>query len=1556
MRSSLKTVVVAASLLLATHFGSVFAQTDAETALQNARTAFANERFEAARDLLETASQTDAENPDIILLLGRAHYQLGELDQAIAAWRRTLKLAPAHAYAKRMVDTLQGKILDADVRIKVIESLLEEQLPQLAQPEIFSLKRGSLSRPQLVRLLSLEAQAMIDLGQAGEALKSLRELAVRDPDQSATAHTRLLTGKAKLALGGDSIAEGLAILTAVKAEFADAVEGVAADLALISFRMDQGEDAIDELAAWITANPQHVDRHAARQTMIRAVSVFLQEAARQPIPNKEDALSEVDSRVLAAAEHALTSLKQADDSLQLANQLVAHIQTRLIANGSFAAADTALQRLLNLELPNPSRTAFETTLNNTKSLAASEELGLILVAIKDGDGSPEALANWIQRHAQHTSLSAARRSLVAAYLEQTLRQGNPSADAELTQSDKAAIVVAGQVLQSLDPVREKLKLIQELLAHLKSHYSTHGANAAAISGQRAILDLQLPRVVRRAVLSELADTQTTVALARLESEVSAGTLEAGPLPADLLAVLQTFAAISQEFPDQPSWSKQASVGARIVALSPRIEWPAKVTQIKATDGWALEFVLPVIVADPDLKTMKTASSVVSAVVDGVAAIGQKSARGLAATAHQRLLDVLPEDHTLWPQTVIRQLSLRIVDDASRFRENVGAGQGQLNAKLTEDQKSILALASTLIGRRPRMAPQVLSELQPFLALRKKAGYDALVQLSYALLEESLPPPQLRSVRLAVAQSWVDQVIGKHTRLLANGFQPPKELDPQLQKTLVRCYELASDLEPGHEFVKVVQGVRSTVIAHYRNLQYQETAAVAIKVKAEQSVEWLDAAAEFELASLRMSIALDVLANQTRRFQGRENMTLTPAVQQALAGFEQFVTDRPTDRLVSQAVTKILSVGKTYENYEKYDTAAQIYANLETFATNNQALQQAKPNTATVAQRTALAVAVAMHVKARRSLAETMKGQPDDADPPAELSEEFQQAVAAYQAIITKYSDSPLISSAIGKLMEIALQHASVGAWDVAESVYADLQAQQLPLRQPERLDFARALCEMGKVIPQHARQMLAAITLWERQTRSADGAVSQLAMGFDQATGVMGDPFGGGFGGAGMEGQSEEMMMEMMEMGGAIANAPATAETPPLDDLFGAPATVPEVADQIVGDFAVDSARAVRESDLLAAVRRQQSALASQVAMLRDNEIQHVERNGRAAIQQGQQAAPQLQRMAVPVLSDAEIARRQTILDVAYTKLQAIRKLYADSTTAGQAREQILVIVNHWRSIKHWQRSAELVKRFLADNPTDSELPNLRHEIARDYLAWAAGAVKPGTPKQEMLDEVNKRFTLAREELSGIIAAFPDQQSLKHQAQWDIATSHLSQARVVAGFSSTLARGQFVRAANELLATADQYHDHPQIGELPQMLWNIAQELTNRRFYDEAITVWNEMTLHYPGDPLAEQAALQIAQTYQHQLRLPLRAVESYLELNFARGGSDTALQDSIFQIATRTDERKALGRVAACAGDVCRQFSHPCQCRTDIDDDRPGSPNQRSLGRRNRRLSTCDP
>ncbi|MGD0783460.1 MAG: tetratricopeptide repeat protein, partial [Candidatus Aminicenantales bacterium] len=196
-------------------------------------------------------------------------------------------------------------------------------------------------------------------------------------------------------------------------------------------------------------------------------------------------------------------------------------------------------------------------------------------------------------------------------------------------------------------------------------------------------------------------------------------------------------------------------------------------------------------------------------------------------------------------------------------------------------------------------------------------------------------------------------------------------------------------------------------------------------------------------------------------------------------------------------------------------------------------------------------------------------------------------------------------------------------------------------------------------------------------------------------------------------------------------------------------------------------------------------------------------------------------------------------------------------------------------------------------------------EIARDRLAWAAKPLEKAVTKQAMLAEVSGRFKAAREDLAKIVADFSKERNIEQEAQWETASSFLTEARTIAAFSPTLARGQFVRATRELRAVADKYPTHPRIRSIPQMLWTISQELESRGFDDEAIIVWNELMIHDPTNPLAQTAAEKTAQTYNDKLKRPLRAAEMYEELNYLRGGSDQAAQDAIFRIGSELKNQK---------------------------------------------------
>ena len=322
-------------------------------------------------------------------------------------------------------------------------------------------------------------------------------------------------------------------------------------------------------------------------------------------------------------------------------------------------------------------------------------------------------------------------------------------------------------------------------------------------------------------------------------------------------------------------------------------------------------------------------------------------------------------------------------------------------------------------------------------------------------------------------------------------------------------------------------------------------------------------------------------------------------------------------------------------------------------------------------------------------------------------------------------------------------------------------------------------------------------------------------------------------------------------------------------------------------------------------IRQREASRSAQVAQLRER--LDVAMNQPAA--QGQRPAQAEQQAKlpapVPVLSEAELARQEKAIDAAYAIFQGIRKSYAETPTAEQARAEILVMVAHWRGLTQWQRSAALAARFLTDNPTDGQLPQLRLEIARDRLAYASKPLEKPMAKQAMLAEVSGRFSAARAELAKIVAEFPAEKTLQQDAQWDVANSFLTEARAIAVLSPTLARGQFIRATRELQKVADKHPTHPRIGAIPQMLWDISQELESRGYDEEAILVWNELTIHDPTNPLAQTAALKIAQTYHQKLKRPLKAAETYQELNFARGGSDQAAQDAIFRIGSELKDQK---------------------------------------------------
>lgn len=1489
-------IVAITGCLFLTSAARLSAQSDAETALNDARKAYAANQFEVAHQSAHKASQTDADNPDVFLLLGKAHFQLGELDQAMVAWQTVLKLAPNHEYAQRMVNALQGRSSDADVRIRLSTRMVSDGLLPAAQAELHLLRRRtSLSTQQRQAVLMLLAEIAVHRVEGDAALALIAEVTIKNGDAADTLPVRLLTARARLRLGAESAKPGLDELAKLAEGFADSAEGKAAALELLLHHLADGEDTVKEVAAWIEQNADSPSARRARIALYTATNAFLAASAAEPPPEIESELNAHDQSALAAAEHAFQSFTNVSDQIALAKAVSTHLEKRYTAANAYTAARNGLTLLAEIELPASVGRVLSISRERLDEAEATYEYSQITQGVADAVESPDALKTWIKGHVGHPYEIEARRALVAAYLKVTTQQSAPRPDAGLTEADHNAVVAAGELIAKLKTATEVSKVAENLAEHFQKRYFDRGAQAAGIAGVTAVLALEAPKR-RGLLLSVLLKMQSEFAIAELKKSVAAGTVPAttAPMPVSLAQAAATAVEAIAANPARVSWMAHATLAQEVLEAGGTVPWPTRISGPKATQGWALSLALPVVKANADAASVKAARDVVDRVVNELAAVAQPTAAGLATSSHEQLMQLLPLQHELWAEVMLRHVDLLTADASRVYDANIRAGEATKNAKLTKLQESILQLLSEVVQQRPSLAPTALQKLNLHLKKWSAAHHDAVVEAAYQSFRADLPPVAQRQTTLALASMWFNQVLREHTRVAANGFQVPRQLDERAHKALQQCYELIGSVGPGDPLRVNVGLLRKRIVDHYLALEYDEIAELAIRVKADVADADLDEGAELEIAAIKRRIADRQLAKQLRQHDGKKQIVLTPAFNEAIAALQKFITDHPGSERVPAATNGVFAIGRTFEKHDALSIAAGIYKDFEQFAGQLDSLQQGGPRESTYPEKAAMAYASALHTAASNALRKWKTEKADDAMPPLQLNDEFQAAQAAWHSVVTKYQQRPVAQAAISRSMSIATEYAALNAWDVADGVYATILELQLPLQSPERLEFGRAISQLGKVLPDHARTVLAAVDVVNARRRgdADEDGEALIALG---AFGTMSRDRPQGVAlNAQVANQAIAAPRVSREASDSYANEPAMAA------VAEAPTASPGGGMSNERKFQRDA-----DTQLIAAVRTQLDRQASQVAMLRDDAIlfrkKGQQRGGQTAV-----PVPGQPGSGGTVLSDAELLRQQTVLDAVYTALQDIRKKHADSTTATQSRSEIFVIVNHWREIAQWNRAAELSRRFLADNPADIELPKIRQEAARDWLAWASLRVRDSQlDREELLAEIAGRFETARDELQAIVVAFPDETVVRHQAQWDIATSFLTQARVVTASSPTLARGQFVRAATELLRVAELFHDHPKIATIPDMLWGIGSELATRNYHDEAITVWNELQIHYPTHKLSDQSALQIAKTWQ-QLGQPLRAAEAFLELNFSRGGTDAELQNTIYQIAVdlKTEKR----------------------------------------------------
>lgn len=1523
-------------------------------AINSGKSLYEQGRFGEARNQFLKASQIDPSNAGVFLMLGKSHYQLGEVEEAIAAWSKTVKLAPEEPFARRMLNILRGQVMDTDTRLHLVDVLIEEKLYTSASSEVNKLLGGkALTDQQRVTAMIQKAEISLYQKHYEGTCKLIQELRIKYPQLDNPAKTTLLLGRAKLLTGGEAEKEGIMHLRKAATEFAGTESGAEAGYYLLINELNRKIDRglAKNLADWISVNKDHKNVSSARE---RLINVYLELTKRQGKPSADSVLGQWDKAALALVDDMIKSMVPGDSKTVISQILLGHFEKFYVKNGAYKAAVEGCRSFMKLPLSREDRrlalrnlgsfqmrqalaeisekaktdkledqkypgilsetlATYETLHREfpdepalSKQVYLAEELRKLGTAVpwSVNNAGPKILYKLagqmafdvIKAEGSENDVKEATRviqRLVDGYVKKSLSEIKPSENSVLSEWDKEALALADKVIKSEVEGDLKSAICLILSGHFDKFYAKKGAYKAAIEGCKAMLKSPLPREHFCYTLRYLASYQMREAIGEISEKAKAGKLKDHKYPKILSETFATYETLHREFPQERVWDRLAYLAEEIRKAGDGTPWPINIDGAKTAYVWAVEIALDVIKADESEYAVRDAVRSINQIVTDLRKHEKPPVLNMSLDVQTRLLNVLKPTYSQWGACMLQQADTLAAYATAVFNENIKTGQLQANAKLNDYQIRLLKTLAELAIRQPLQSEAVLKKLNGHLGLCIKHGHYQAAEQAYVQLAISLPDAQRRQVILKIASLLKQQTENAHNRLLMAGLTVPRKLDDKLTRAQSLCHELQEGLAEDDPFLQQVRQVFNGIVEHYKKLEYYDIAEKALAVKSDKKAVAADIYTQLYTANLKLELAKKELARQLRQYRGKEKITLTPAFKTAIESHKKFIVDHIDNPLRSQSIASIFSIAEIFESYKAYDIAVEIYRDFTQFTIDIKTLWQAPSGSSSPRQRAFFAAAMALDSKAKSELAKVAAKRKGDAEMDDKISEEYNAALASYKDFIKNNPKSVLVAQAIRKMMAIAMEYARNDSWAAVDAVYLQLLNEELAIDHVERLEFCRGIAQLGNVMPDHARQLLSTLSLGkppETPSRSNEPRADIAASGF-------------------------------------ASNSPKPSDRLALDKMLS-DLSAPITIDEKFEDLDAKAAEISQEEDLrrnemkvVAAITRHQANRAAQVAQLRESisrrPVQRRQQDGQQVLvaqSETQQTHPLTQGsfgfvqqsvVQAPVLSEAEVARQQKVLNAAYAIFQGIRTNYPRSVTADQARGEITIMISHWRTLNQWQHGIEMAKKFLADNPTDIELPQISLSIARDYLAWASQPVEGKPSRQQMLSEVARRYRLAREQLRTITSDFPDESQLQYQAQWDIANSFLTQARVVNEFSSTLARGQYVRAARELQDLAEEYNSHPNIASIPQMQWDISQELSSRGYYDEAVGVWHNLTILYPGHNLANQASMRIAETYLNNLRQPLQAAMAYQDVNVARGGNDVGIQNEIYQIGVQLKNEK---------------------------------------------------
>ncbi|MFH1549546.1 MAG: hypothetical protein ABIH04_03200, partial [Planctomycetota bacterium] len=866
----------------------------------------------------------------------------------------------------------------------------------------------------------------------------------------------------------------------------------------------------------------------------------------------------------------------------------------------------------------------------------------------------------------------------------------------------------------------------------------------------------------------------------------------------------------------------------------------------------------------------------------------------AANAVGKVLAALPETSRHFPVVLLLLGRAHFAEGAKMFQENlertgVSAEEEKPNEKFAAAVQVFLRAA-----KFPDAQDAAIAGVKSVAEFYAQKGIPNPAIVVYTQLLDGRPP-RADDVKATLAQMYFRKEKSDAAKL-AEAFLPvPEKLGDSAKKALAIIKEVAS---AGRESAAARNALYlAQEIAHfYAQLYYYEVAREALYLLLDKPPA-ANQKPEGALADFVMYAGADVSKIEADRdFHRRDSMfggikdsgQPTELHRAVLKAYQDVIGSYPESPLVVSARRQMTHIAEMYLNKSAFDAAREVYRQI---ASANAKWSGAEKMTYMAGK--------CLHLKANETFGKWMSAAKEGAKP-EKLSAEYDAAIKGYIEMIKARPDGFYVSNAYRDIRGVALTYARAGAWDIASTVYGRLLDEKLSYCYPEQVRFERAMCETGKVMPEHALEMLELIAR-EPVPIGRLGGLKPASRDFQLKTSsdwgslpgrdvdILRIP-------PGWEMDLKKSIDELREQKNALEveleksidklrmqGAMLKEAREPASQAEQAEKEMEERTEELGG---VPSDEKYRE--MYVKVRQKEAELARKISQLESN-IQS-ETQGKMALQQRRPvnvedyyeniALIKDKIVRISIITEEEIKRRVEALNAAYKMFQAIIREYEGKPAAYKARAEIMIAIGHLRSIHAHNHAAAMLAQFIVDNPKDGELAQLSLRLRMDYLAWAHTAPDPKMEEMDRLAETGGRFKTAREELDKFIndPAFRDEREALETARMALAKSFLDEARLVGALSPTQARGRYVRAAKELLQLAREGGKTVSAGAVFSPVWQIAMELESRRFWEDAIDVYRMLVRQYPVRARVNQTGLRIANAYHTGVKDYLRAVEAYQE------------------------------------------------------------------------------